>query len=78
VVLPYEDAGRGQEAAAFLVCDKKVSRQELRQRLRKLLMQQEMPKTILFLKEIPLNSRGKTDKAALLKLLEVKTENVAN
>ena len=72
VVLPYGDAGRGQEAAAFLVCDKKVSRQEMRQRLRKLLMQQEMPKTILFLKEIPLNSRGKTDKAALLHLLEEK------
>ena len=72
VVLPYGDAGRGQEAAAFLACDKKVSRREMRQRLRKLLMQQEMPKTILFLKEIPLNSRGKTDKAALLHLLEEK------
>ena len=72
VVLPYDDAGRGQEAAAFLVCEKEVSRQELRQRLKKLLMQQEMPKTILFLKEIPLNSRGKTDKAVLLNLLKHK------
>ena len=72
VVLPYDDAGRGQEAAAFLVCEKEVSRQELRQRLKKLLMQQEMPKTILFLNEIPLNSRGKTDKAVLLNLLKHK------
>ena len=72
VVLPYDDVGRGQEAAAFLVCEKEVSRQELRQRLKKLLMQQEMPKTILFLKEIPLNSRGKTDKAVLLNLLKHK------
>ena len=70
VVLPYEDEGRGQEAAAFLVCETKFSRQELRQRLRQLLMQQEMPKTILFLKEIPLNSRGKTDKKTLQAMLQ--------
>ena len=65
VVLPYEDEGRGQEAAAFLVCETEISRQELRLQLRQLLMQQEMPKTILFLKELPLNSRGKTDKKTL-------------
>jgi long-chain acyl-CoA synthetase len=70
VVLPYEDEGRGQEAAAFLVCETEFSRQELRQRLRQLLMQQEMPKTILFLKEIPLNSRGKTDKKTLQAMLQ--------
>lgn len=69
VVLPYEDAGRGQEAAAFVICDGEISRQELRQRLKQQLMQQEMPKRILFLKEIPLNSRGKTDKKRLLALL---------
>ena len=78
VVLPYEDVGRGQEAAAFLVCDKNVSRLELRQRLRKSLMQQEMPKKIIVLPGIPLNSRGKTNRDALLKMLEEKKENVAN
>lgn len=70
VVLPYKDEDRGQEAAAFLICEKKISRQELRQRLKNLLMQQEMPKTILCLEEIPLNSRGKTDKKALLHMLQ--------
>ena len=69
VVLPYEDAGRGQEAAAFVIFDGEISRQELRQHLKQHLMQQEMPKRILFLKEIPLNSRGKTDKKRLLALL---------
>ena len=69
VVLPYDDAGRGQEAAAFVICDGEISRQELRQHLKQPLMQQEMPKRILFLKEIPLNSRGKTDKKRLLALL---------
>ena len=69
VVLPYDDAGRGQEAAAFVICDGEISRQELRQHLKQLLMQQEMPKRIIFLKEIPLNSRGKTDKKRLLALL---------
>ena len=70
VVLSYEDEGRGQESAAFLVCDTEISRQELRQRLRQLLMQQEMPKTILFLNELPLNSRGKTDKKTLQAMLQ--------
>ena len=69
VVLPCDDAGRGQEAAAFVICDGEISRQELRQHLKQLLMQQEMPKRIIFLKEIPLNSRGKTDKKRLLALL---------
>ena len=69
VVLPYDDAGRGQEAAAFVICDGEISRQELRQHLKQQLMQQEMPKRILFLKEIPLNSRGKTNKKRLLALL---------
>ena len=73
VVLPYEDEGRGQEAAAFLVCEEKVFLQELRQRLRKVLMQQEMPKKILLLKEIPLNSRGKPDKKILKKLVGEKS-----
>lgn len=70
VVLPYEDAGRGQEAAAFVVCEREITRQELRQHVKRLLMQQEMPKKIIFLKEIPMNSRGKTDKKALQTLLE--------
>ena len=70
VVIPYDDPGRGQEAAAFVVCDRNISRQELRQHLKNLLMQQEMPKKMILLDEIPLNSRGKTDKDALKKLLE--------
>lgn len=69
VVLPYEDTGRGQEIAAFLVCEKDISRHPVRLHLKRLLMRQEMPKRILFLKEIPLNSRGKTDKKALLAML---------
>ena len=70
VVLPYDDAGRGQEAAAFVVCENEnQTKQNLRLRLRDTLMQQEMPKKIILVKIIPLNSRGKTDKKALLALL---------
>ena len=70
VVLPYDDAGRGQEAAAFVVCENENrTKQDLRLRLRDTLMQQEMPKKIILVKIIPLNSRGKTDKKALLALL---------
>ena len=70
VVLPYDDAGRGQEAAAFVVCENaNVTKQELRQQLRNALMQQEMPKKIITVEKIPLNSRGKTDKKLLLAML---------
>lgn len=69
VVIPYEDAGRGQEAAAFVISAGNMTKQELRTCLRDVLMQQEMPKQIVFLQEIPLNSRGKTDKNALKRLL---------
>ncbi|MBQ9697311.1 MAG: long-chain fatty acid--CoA ligase, partial [Acidaminococcaceae bacterium] len=72
VVLPYDDAGRGQEAAAFVTGGPELTKQELRLRLRTVLMPQEMPKKLVLLREIPLNSRGKTDKAALKKLLEEK------
>ncbi len=68
VVIPYDDAERGQEAAAFVVCEKDISRRELRQRLKNILMQQEMPKKIVLTDKIPLNSRGKPDKEALKKL----------
>ena len=69
-MLPYEDEGRGQEVAAFVVCSGTTfTKQDLRQQLRRVLMQQEMPKKILLLKEIPLNSRGKTDKTALRNML---------
>jgi len=72
VVLPYNDSGRGQEAAAFVVCETNVSRRELRQYMKTVLMQQEMPKKIIIVDEIPLNSRGKTDKGALQEMLAQK------
>ena len=53
-----------------MVCENENrTKQDLRLRLRDTLMQQEMPKKIILVKIIPLNSRGKTDKKALLALL---------
>ena len=73
VVLPYDDEGRGQEAVAFVVCDNENrTKHEVRLRLRDTLMQQEMPKKIIPVQEIPLNSRGKADKKSLLAMLHVK------
>ena len=77
VVLPYDDLGRGLEAAAFIVVEKdpavqaRFTKQSGRKALQKTLMRQEIPKKIRFVDAIPLNSRGKTDKAALLRQLEV-------
>lgn len=67
-VLPYADAGRGQEAAAFAVCEPGVTVQELRRGLKRDLMQIELPKKIILLAEMPLNSCGKPDKNALRKI----------
>lgn len=73
VVLPYDDEGRGQEVVAFVVCDNENrTKHEVRLRLRDTLMQQEMPKKIIPVQEIPLNSRGKADKKSLLAMLHVK------
>lgn len=73
VVLPYEDSGRGQEAAAFVVIEAaardRVTRASIRKALGGSLMRQEWPKKICFVPSLPLNSRGKIDQGALLCLL---------
>lgn len=75
VVLPYEDGGRGQEAAAFIVVEpaarERLTKATVRKALGSTLMRQELPKKIRFVPSLPLNSRGKVDKGALLRLLEV-------
>lgn len=69
-VIPYEDEGRGQEAAAFLVLDGPCGKKEVRDAVKPFLMAAELPKRIVFVENLPLNSRGKVDAEKLRKILQ--------
>lgn len=72
VVLPYEDACKGYEIAAFLVLNKKLSKEEIRKTLRANLGDLEIPKKIIFVAQIPLKSSGKVDRRKLWALVREK------
>lgn len=68
-VLPYADAKKGCELAAFLIADETADRARIKKAVRAELMPAELPKKLRFLEELPLNDRGKPDTQALLALL---------
>lgn len=68
-VLPFEDAEYGKSLVAFLVL-KEGRKDEFMSFLKTHLSGHRKPRKLKFLKEIPLNSNGKTDRQALLKSLE--------
>lgn len=69
VVLPIEDKVRGQDSAAFIVRNSDCSEQTCRLVIRQKLDARVVPKKIVFLKQIPLNDRGKADRFALRRML---------
>lgn len=64
-IVCYEDETRGNDLAAFLVKDPDAEEKTIRQTIRKTLKPVEVPSKMFFLKEIPLNDRGKVDMAKL-------------
>ena len=69
VVLPVKDRLRGDAAAAFLVAEKGEGEQAIRRTVRQSLKPVEVPDSLIFLPQIPLNDRGKVDRNALRRLL---------
>lgn len=69
VVIPYDDVKKGSEIAAFLVVDENIDRHKLREAIKKQLMLAEIPKKMIFVDEIPLNSLGKIHMEQLKMLL---------
>ena len=70
VVLAYRQAERDKEIAAFVVTQQALDKVQLRHKLSALLQPGEIPKRIIFVDNIPLNSLGKIDKPMLLALLK--------
>ncbi|AQS10722.1 putative acyl--CoA ligase YhfT [Clostridium saccharobutylicum] len=61
-VIPYADDKKGNEMAAFVVADKQVTRDYIIDNLKSKIMNIEIPKKIIFVKNIPRNCSGKIDK----------------
>ena len=69
VVVSYEDVLRGAELAAFIVLAEKADEHVIRQSIRHTFNPVEIPGKLFFVTDIPLNDRGKVDKAALMGML---------
>jgi len=69
LVIGYEEAGHGQQAAAFIAAEREIPRAQMLSFLRQTLSRQEIPKRYIFVREIPLNSLGKADVRKLKELL---------
>ncbi len=68
-VLPYKDSLRGAELAAFIVIEENINKSYVRRCIQSSFNPVEVPGKICFLEKIPLNDRGKLDKAALQSML---------
>lgn len=64
-VLPVREKHRGDGAAAFLVAAHGAVETDIRRAVRRSLMPVEVPDTIVFLPQLPLNDRGKIDRHQL-------------
>lgn len=64
-VMGYDDKARGSEIAAFIVPESSGDEKRLRHVIRQALPKVEVPGRIVFLPELPLNDRGKIEKAKL-------------
>jgi len=68
-VLPVKDQLKGQEIAAFVVAEPEITSGNLRKMFFNYLDERERPKKIVFLRELPLNDRGKVDNCRLQEYL---------
>ena len=68
-VIPFDDATRGQDIAAFVVTDGHTDSKKFRHDVGEYVDERERPKKLIFLEMLPLNDRGKVNKEALRELL---------
>ena len=65
VIDTYEDENKGKELIAYVVLKDKISKGNIKLKLKEKLTSSEIPKKIIFLDEIPLNDSGKVNKTLL-------------
>ena len=66
VVVGCDDDKKGSEIVAFVVINKEITKEYIIKKLKKNLMSVEIPKKIIFVKSMPLNSSGKIDRLKLI------------
>lgn len=65
-VIGYDDDKKGNEIAAFVVVNKEITKEDIVEKLKTNLMHVEIPRRIIFIKNMPLNSSGKIDRLKLM------------
>jgi long-chain acyl-CoA synthetase len=70
VVMGYENGSHGMETAAFIVAKQPLARKMVLGFLKVRLAPQELPKQLIYVQEIPLNSLGKVNSDKLRELIK--------
>lgn len=65
-VIGYDHDKKGKEIAAFITANKEITKESIIEKLKINLMQVEIPKKIIFVENMPLNSSGKIDRLKLI------------
>jgi len=66
VVVGCDDDKKGSEIVAFVVTNREITKEYIIKKLKKNLMNVEIPKKIIFVKSMPLNNSGKIDRLKLI------------
>lgn len=66
VVIGYDHDKKGKEIAAFIIVNKEITKESIIEKLKIDLMPVEIPKKIIFVENMPLNSSGKIDRVKLI------------
>lgn len=75
VIIPYKHSSKGNEIAAFIVNNQSITKKDIIKNLKNNLMNNEIPKKIFFISNIPLNESGKMDRHKLKEYIDKKNEN---
>ncbi|WP_297420681.1 AMP-binding protein [Clostridium sp.] len=65
-VIGYDHEKKGKEIAAFIIVNKDITKKTIIEKLKINLMPIEIPKKIIFIQNMPLNSSGKIDRFKLI------------
>lgn len=65
-VIGYDHDKKGNEIAAFIIANEEITKESIIEKLKINLMPVEIPKKIIFMENMPLNSSGKIDRLKLI------------
>lgn len=75
VIIPYKHSTKGNEIAAFIVNNQPITKKYIIKNLKNNIMNNEIPKKIFFISNIPLNESGKMDRHKLKEYIDKQNKN---